>query len=62
MSVPKTAYDPADNSRRGYDLAIKAMREIRVRRNEIAPKTPQELEQQMTGPKPISQLDCVRGR
>lgn len=53
-------YDWSDDAKKCYDLAIKASREKRIRRNEIKPRTPAEFQQQMIGPVKASQLDCVR--
>lgn len=63
MSEQKTTCKPynwQDDAKRSYDLAIKAMREQGVRRNEFAPRTPRELQQNMIGPLPVNKLDCVQ--
>ena len=53
-------YDWADDAKKCYYLALKASREKRVRRNEFAANTPQELQQQIIGPVKPSQYDCVK--
>lgn len=59
-----TNYDPEDNSKRSWELAIKAWREICVRRGQIAPDTPEERQWQQEGPRRPSELSVVqiRGR
>jgi hypothetical protein len=57
MSKP---YNWQDDAIKCYNLAVKAMREQGVRRNEYPPKTPKELEQNMIGTVPVNKLDCVK--
>lgn len=52
-------YDPAKNSERSYALAIKAKRELAIRRGQIAPSTPQERRWASEGPRDVSQLEAV---
>ncbi len=54
------AYDPGDNSRRCYGLAVKAWREQCIRRHQIKPDTPEEERWAKEGERRPSQLDAVR--
>jgi hypothetical protein len=53
-------YDPDANGARGYELAIRAMREMRIRGGEIEASTPREWEWQREGMVPVSMLDTVK--
>lgn len=61
MSAPD--YDPEDNSRRCYDLAIKAAREACIRRGQIAPdpSRPEEVRWAQQGPVSPDRLATVAG-
>lgn len=59
MSKPMPDYDGMEDGRKCYDLAIKALREMRMRDGRIAPRTPREREQARQGPVKSSNLDCV---
>ena len=53
-------YNWSDDSKKCYDLAIKAAREKRVRLGLLAPHTALERIQAEQGPVRVSELDCVR--
>jgi hypothetical protein len=53
-------YDAADNSRRCYELGLKAWREKCIRSGEIKPETPDEHRWAVEGPRPPSQFETVR--
>ena len=53
-------YDPADNSRRCYDLAIACLREVAVRRGEVEPIYDYEHRWRAEGPRPNSDLDTLK--
>lgn len=61
MSAPD--YDPDDNSRRCYELAIAAAREACIRRGTIKPdpSRPQEVRWAQEGSVSPDKLECVRG-
>ncbi len=56
-------YDPADNSRRCYDLAIAASREQCIRRHQIKPDAskPHEVRWAIEGDVPPNKLEAIRG-
>ena len=47
-------YDPDANSARGYELAIRAMREMRIRSGELEASAPREREWQREGKVPLN--------
>lgn len=55
-------YDAADNSARGYDLAVASLRELAIRRGQIRPSADRPDEQRWAaeGDRPIPDLDTVR--
>jgi hypothetical protein len=55
-----TDYNGLEDGRKCYDLAIKAMREIRIRDGRLKPHTSREAEQARQGPVKTWQLDCVK--
>lgn len=59
--MSRETYNPDDNSERSHALAIKALREINIRRGQIAPSTPEERRWQQEGPVTPSELEAVRG-
>lgn len=58
-----SAYDPDDNSRRCYDLAIRAAREKCIRSGQILPdhSKPDEVRWADEGPRAPNELEAVRG-
>ena len=60
MNNNTSDYDPDDNSARGHELAIRAMREMRTRHGEIEASTPREREWQREGTVPVNMLDAVK--
>jgi hypothetical protein len=55
-------YDPARNGREGYDLALRCIRERRIRAGEIAPNPdkPWEVRWAAEGEREPGELDTVR--
>ena len=55
-------YDPAQNSREGYQLALRAAREQCIRRRQILPEkgNATELRWASEGPRAPSELESVR--
>jgi hypothetical protein len=53
-------YNWSDDSKKCYDLAIKAMREQGVRAGRLEPHTDAERRQAEQGPVSVDRLDCVR--
>lgn len=58
-------YDAADDSRRSYDLGIAALREICIRKGQVAPSEDPELRERelrwaAEGPVSNNQLETVR--
>lgn len=60
VKLQQDEYNWSDDSKKCYDLAIKALREKHIRSGRIAPRTEAEHEQALQGPVKPSQLDCVR--
>jgi hypothetical protein len=54
--------EAADDSRKGYDLAVACLREMRIRRHKIQPRPDnrQELRWWLEGEIPVSTLETVR--
>jgi hypothetical protein len=56
---PRKPYDPADNARKGYDLALACLRERRVRARALAPRNETERRWAAEGPVPEAKLESL---
>lgn len=59
--MTRDAHEKTGDSSESYTLAIKALREINIRRGQIAPSTPEEQRWASEGPVKPSELEAVRG-